>query len=193
MKTFIAASLLLAVALNPLSTDAQRRGRPGSMKHTETEVLQKQAEVRRQQEGTKISCRYICNGHIFEGPVYRTGAAGGIKIGDAAIIFSGGKYKLSFDAAKFKIKKYPVMTDAELARRGISKYEYENSWEYKELGQDFEYGGKFDTLEQGGGKWLVLYNGDTDNIFAKILISGVNADSFELDEDEMLVRMSLTK
>ena len=193
MKAYIALTLLLATLFAPLSASAQRRGRPGSMKHTEAEVLQKQAEVRRQQGGVKISCKYIANGHIFEGPVYMTGDAGAIKIGDAAIIFTGGNYKLSFDAAKFKIKKYPSMTDAERARRGISKYEYENSWEYKELGQDFEYGGKYATIEQGSGKWLVLYNGDSENVFAKIPISGVNANSFELNEDGMLVQMSLAK
>ncbi len=185
-RLYVCLILVLLALINTPVADAQRRARPGSMKHSEAEVTEKK-------KVTKLSCRYIKDGSIFEGPVYMTGEAGGIKIGDAAIIFRAGKYHLSFDAAKFKIKKYPVMTDEELFRRGISKHTYENSWEYKKLGEDFEYGGKYATIEQYGDKWLILYQGDTDNVYAKIPIESVADDSFELNEDDMLVRMKIVR
>ena len=82
------------------------------------------------------------------------------------------------------------MTDEERWRKGITKYDYDNSWENKKLGEDFEYGGKYATIEQYGQKWLILYDGDTENIYAKIPIGSVDDDSFELAEDDMLIRMS---
>ena len=182
-KAIVALAALLLVALAPLQADAQRRGRPGSMRHSE-------AEARAKQEITRLSCKYIRDGVAFSGPIYMTGDAGGIKIGDAIIAFTGGRYMLSFDAAKFKIKKHAVMTDEERLRKGITKYDYDNSWENKKLGEDFEYGGKYATIEQYGQKWLILYDGDTENIYAKIPIGSVDDDSFELAEDDMLIRMS---
>ncbi len=181
----VLAVILCGLSL-PKDLSAQRRVRPGAMKHTEAEVANKR-------KVTNLSCKYIRDGSIFEGPVYMTGDAGGIKIGEGAIIFSNGKYKLSFDAQKFKIKKYPVMTDKQLLEKGISKYEYENSWEYKKLGEDFEYGGKYTTIEQYGQKWLILYNGNSESVFAKIPINSINDNSFELEEDDMLVQMKLVK
>lgn len=178
--------MLLIILIGAPVAVSQRRTRPGAMKHTEAEVTEKK-------KITKLNCTYIRDGATFEGPIYMTGDAGGIKIGDAVIIFKAGRYSLSFDAAKFKIKKYPVMTDEERMRRGISKYEYDNSWEYKKLGEDFEYGGKYVTIEQYQEKWLILYQGDTDNIYAKIPIENINDKSFELNEDDMLVRMSFIK
>lgn len=179
----IALLLCLIALIVPVRSSAQRRARPGSMKHTQTEVTEKQ-------KVTNLSCKYIRDGSIFEGPIYMTGEAGGIKIGEGVIIFTNGKYHLSFDAQKFKIKKYPVMTDEERLRRGISKYEYENSWEYKKLGEDFEYGGKYATIEQYGQKWLILYNADSDAVYAKIPLKSTADKSFELEEDDMLVKMT---
>ncbi len=193
MKGYIVFAILMLFLTAPFRSDAQRRGRPGAMKHTETEVRNKQEELRRKKEGIKIKCKYICDGHIFEGPVYVVGTLGGVQAGDAAIIFKNGKFKLSFDAAKFKIKKYPLYTEKERAQRGISDYEYEHSWEYKKLGEDFEYGGKYATIEQENRKWLMLYNGDTDTVYAKIPIKDVNDNSFELEEDGMLVRMTCVR
>lgn len=181
--TYIAILLCLISLIVPAESNAQRRTRPGSMKHTQTEVTNVQ-------KVKNLSCKYIRDGATFEGPIYMIGEAGGIKIGDGAIIFSHGKYKLTFDAQKFKIKKHAVMTDEERARRGITKYEYDNSWEYKKLGEDFEYGGKYATIEQYGKKWLILYDGDSDDIYAKIPLQSTADKSFELCEDDMLIKMT---
>lgn len=183
MKIRIGLIIILAMIACAPSADAQRRSRPGAMKHT-------QAEVTNKQKITKLNCRYIKDGSVFEGPIYMTGDAGGIKIGDAVIAFYGGKFMLSFEAAKFNVKKYAYMTPEERHRRGISEYEYRNAWEHKKLGEDFDYEGRYSTIEQYGQKWLILYNGDTDNVYAKIPLNSINDQSFELDEDDMLVKMS---
>lgn len=54
------------------------------MRHSE-------AEARAKQEVTRLSCKYIRDGVAFSGPIYMTGDAGGIKIGDAIIAFTGGQ------------------------------------------------------------------------------------------------------
>ncbi len=178
--------LVLCAILNATVADAQRRARPGSMRHSE-------AEIAARMKVTKLSCRYIKDGATFEGPIYMTGEVGGIKIGDAIITFSKGHYLLSFDAAKFKVKKHSYMTDEERRRKGISQYEYENAWEHKKLGQDFDYGGKYATIEQYGSKWLILYQGDSDSIYAKIPINSISDSSFELSEDDIYVKMKYVR
>lgn len=182
LKKVLLYTLLSALAIS-VPTDAQRRSRPGSMKHSASEVENKKKIV-------NLKCKYIKDGAVFQGPVYMVGDAGGIKIGDAAILFRAGRYILSFDAAKFNVRKYAAMTDEQLRQKGISKYEYETSWEKKKLGEDFDYTGKYATIEQYGQKWLILYNGDTEREYAKIPLNSINDNSFELQEDDMLVRMS---
>lgn len=169
-----------------MRANAQRRQRPGSMKHSAAEVKAVQTE-------TKIKCKYVRDGAVFEGPAYRTGSLGGVKIGDCVIFFRGGRYALSFNAEKFKFKKHAVMSDAERARKGISKYEYENSFEYKKLGEDFDYSGKYTTVEQYHEQWLILYDGDSKDIFAKIPMNGADAQTLELNEDNFLIRLNYVK
>lgn len=150
----------------PLSSSAQRRARPGSMKHSESEVINKQ-------KIKQVHCKYIKDGSVFEGAIYRTGDLGGVKIGDAFIAFTGGEYMFSFSAEKFKMKNN----------------KYYNVWEYKKLMDDFDYSGKYSTFEQYGQIWLVLYNEDNEE-FAKIPIDSLNAKSFSFEEDRMLMKMN---
>lgn len=181
-KTIITLMALLFATLISFPVEAQRRGRPGSMKHSE-------AEARAKQEISRLSCKYIRDGATFEGPIYMTGDAGEIKIGNAVIAFTGGRYMLSFDAQKFKLRKHASMTEKERLEKGITKRQYD-TWENKKIGQDFEHKGKYATIEQYSKKWLILYDGDTQNIYAKIPIGSVNDSSFELMEDDILLRMS---
>ena len=176
-------SFFMFFLLFPATTLAQRRARPGSMKHTQAEVVEKQ-------KVTTLSSKSIRDGAVFFGPVYMTGDNGAIKIGDAIIEFDGGRYKINFDAAKFKIRKYPTMTEKQRLQQGISDYEY-NKWEYKKLGEDFKYGGKYTVMQQYGKTWLILYNGNSNDVYAKIPLNSPDDKSFELNEDDMLVKMSL--
>lgn len=150
---------------------AQRRTRPGSMQHSSSEVINKK-------KITKVKCQYVKDGAIFAGPIYLTfDVGGGTKIGDGVIAFNKGRYMLSFEAEKFRVKNE----------------KYRNVWEYQKLGQDFDYGGKYETIEQYSQIWLILYDGDSENEFARIPIDNLNSDSFELRQDNMLIRMSYVK
>lgn len=161
--------LTLAVCLFTPDISAQRRTRPGSMKHSASEVTDRTQKK-------NIRCRYICNGATFQGPIYQVvDYGGGVKIGDAVIFFGDDRFHLSFDAAKFKVQQK----------------DRKNSWKYEKIGEDFNYEGKFATIEQYGQKWLILYDGDSDNVFAKIPIESTDAQEFELSEDGMLIKLSI--
>ncbi len=179
-RTFL---ILLIAMVTSVPVDAQRRSRPGSMKHTETEVKAVQSEK-------KIACKYVHDGTVFEGSVYRTGTLGAVKIYDCVMFLRGGKYALSFDATKFQFKKYATMSDAERARKGIPKYEYENSFESKKLGEDFEYSGRYTTIEQYHQKWLILYDGDSKDVFAKIPLDSTDDKTLKFNEDGFLIKLN---
>lgn len=162
-------------------TPRQRRKRPGSMTHTE-------AEVQNAKKITKVQARYIRDNSLFSGDVYMVGVDGGIKVGDATMSFRGGRYYFGFESAEFDMRE--ASTRDERMKKGISEYAYEHSWKKEKLGQDFQHSGKYEVVEQYGKTHLILYDGDSDNVFAKIPLSGANDSSFELSEDNFLFRMS---
>lgn len=162
--------LTLLLCLTPLSSSAQRRSRPGSMKHSQTEIDNRM-------KVTKVSATYIHDNSYFTGPIYRTGSyGGGIKIGTGGLYFTNGKYMFSFDAAKFKF----------IDRKEGS---YVRS-HYEKLAQDFEHSGKYEILQQYGQINLVLYDGDTDNVFASIKLSSAQTKNIEMSEDGFLIQLS---
>ncbi len=178
--------VLLIALLATVSAGAQRRSRPSSMKHSE-------AEIQALQKEKKIACKYVRDGAVFDGAVYRTGGGAAIKVYDCVMFLRGGKYALSFDATKFQFKKHAVMSDAERARKGISKYEYDNTFESKKLGQDFEHSGRYVTMEQYHQQWLILYDGDSDDVFAKIKLDSVDEQTLEFNEDGFLMKLTYVK
>lgn len=163
---------------------AQRRARPGSMKHTE-------ADVRNAQKTTQLKGLYIRDNSTFGGDVYMTGEAGGIKIGTAKIRFAGGHYRLTFNAGEFSMRT--SLSKKERIDKGITEYEYDNSWENEKLGEDFEYSGKYKILEQYGKIALILYNGDTDKEYARIALTSANDKEFEFSDNDLLMPMKLIK
>lgn len=158
-----------------------RRKRPGQMKHTE-------AEVQNAKKITKINARYIRDGVTFIGGVYMTGDAGAIKEGDAVMKFSGGKYRFGFESAEFDMRD--AFTRDERRAKGITEYEYEHSWKKEKLGNDFLYSGKYEVVEQYGKIHLILYNGDTNEVFAKIPLNSASDSSFDFYEEDFLISMS---
>lgn len=182
-KPSIIIILILSLLFCAPGIEAQRRARPGSMKHTNAEVVEKQ-------KVTKLNCKYIHDGSTFNGEVFMVGEGAMLPIGKAKIVFRGGRYAFSFENAEFKVNKFAAMNQDERLKKGISKYRYDNSYESKKLGQDFDYSGKYATIEQYGEKWLILYCGNSDDIYAKIPLNSVNDSSFEYTDDGMMIRMS---
>lgn len=164
-------------------TPRASRKRPGSMRHTE-------AEVENARKVTKVQAKYIRDKSHFTGAAYMTGAAGAIKVGDVALSFSGGKYKIAFESASFEMRD--ASTRDERRKKGISEYEYNHSWRNQKLGEDFQYGGRYEVVEQYGKINLILYDGDSDNVFAKIPLDNSNVSSFEFAEDDVLFQFQHT-
>lgn len=154
-----------------------RRKRPGSMHHNE-------AEVESARRITKVNARYIRDNARFRGGVYMTGGAGAIKVGDVALRFAAGKYHIAFVSASFDMRDASTREDRRKA--GITEFEYEHSWQKEKIGDDFEYAGRYEVVEQYGKINLVLYDGNSDAVFAKIPLHSANEKSFEFSEDDFL-------
>lgn len=172
-----------AHAISSIQDDGTRtrRKRPGQMKHTE-------AEVQNVKKITKVNARYIHDGVTMNGGVYMTGDAGAIKVGDAVMQFRSGKYYFGFESAEFDMRD--ASTRDERRKKGISEYEYNHSWKKEKIGGDFQHSGKYEVVEQYGKIHLILYNGDTSEEFAKILLTSATDSSFDFYEDDFLIRMA---
>lgn len=186
IKTITFAALIMLTVLMPIAADAQRRGRPGSMRHTE-------AEAQQATKKTVVKAKYIHDGVTFKGQLLMVGEAGALKMGDVSIAFSGGKYRFIFDSADLKMKKLRSSTRDERIKEGISEYEYNNSYEYKQMMEDIDYRGKYAVVEQYGKYTLYLYDGDnTDRTFMKAELSGADATSFVCEEGIYTFDMKLS-
>lgn len=180
--TLIMAFLMLLLGANPAFS--QRRKRPDYMKHTE-------ADAQNVTKITAVKALHIKDNTIFGGDVYMVGDAGGIKIGNAQIAFRNGHYTFTYTSKEFEMRE--ASTRDERLQKGITEYEYENSWKNEKLGSDFGHKGKYAVQEQYGTLNLILYDGDTKNVFAKIPLSSPNTDSFEFQEGDMLMQMCRMK
>lgn len=176
-----AAAFFPASGVSGPSASEQRRARPSSMKHTE-------AEVKNVSKVTHLKGKYIRDGVTFNGSVYMTGDAGAINVGKATIHFAAGKYTLSYGAENFEMRT--SMSREERRRKGITDYEYDHSWKNEKLGNDFSHSGKYEVVKQFDKIHLILYDGDTKDVFAKIPLASAADSSFEFQEDDVLMRMS---
>lgn len=184
-QRIVTLCLVAIMSLSVCNTlSAQRRARPGSMKHTE-------ADVRNAQKTTQLKGLYIRDNSTFGGDVYMIGDAGSIKIGTAEIRFTGGHYRLIFDSGEFSMRT--SLSKKERIEKGITEYEYDHSWKNEKLGEDFEYSGKYNIQEQYGKISLILYNGDTDKEYARIALTSANDKEFEFSDDDLLMTMKLIK
>ena len=171
MKKFLSVIAISFAVMASSSNDAmaQRRTRPGAMKHT-------QQEVENALKVTKESAKYIRDGSTFVGDIFMVGDVGGVKLGTAIIEFSNGKYKFSFTNEKFNVQ--------EKTKSGI-KY-----WKKEKLGEDFSAGGKYEVIERHGNYYLYLYQPENpDEAGDKIPLNSKDAKEFELAQDNMLMRM----
>lgn len=180
---FISSFLFVAGLLaDPCAVMAQRRARPGSMKHTE-------AEIQEVQKKTKVSARYIKDNSRFAGPVKAGGDGAFIKVGDSHLYFEGGRYIFSFEAGEFSMRD--AKTKYDLQREGITQYEYDHSWKNEKIGQDFSASGKYEIVNQYGTTNLILYVGDTDEVFTKIPLEDPDASSFSFMNSSLIFEMKL--
>lgn len=169
----IIISFLLLIILSPLQ--AQRRQRPDSMKHTESEIENKRKEE-------IVNCTYIKNGNTFSGDVYATGEAGYIKIGTSSIRFSNGHYKLTFTSGEFKVRDVQTPKD---------RWKF-NPWRSEKIFNDFTQSGKFATFKKNGRIYLRLYDGETSDYITDIPLENIGANSFVLDEEGLRFEYSLS-
>lgn len=145
-------------------SEAQRRQKPGSMKHTNEEVENVIKE-------TAITCRYISNNHTFYSEVgYGPGGVRPMKIGTATMVLKNGKYILSFKSITVKT----TSNSWDVPR---------NHWWKENMLNNFTMTGKFETFERGGKSYLRLYDDETGSKFPDIELSGKDAKTFVLYDD----------
>lgn len=148
--------------------EAQRRQRPGSMKHTE-------ADVENARKIDVVQCKYITDGERFNSKVYATGGTGGIFLGNAVLTFSKSHYTLSFTSTKMNVR--------DVLPPGEHRY---NPWRKEKVLNDFTQTGQYMTFKKSGKIYLRLFDGDSDNYITDVLIPNVDASSFKIDEDGLL-------
>lgn len=156
--------IALLVGVINLSAAGQRRSRPGSMKHTQTEY----ENTTREQP---VACNYVSNGHRFYGPVYvYTGGDGKIKIGNSSISFSGGNYTLRFTSDKVKTRDHGKVR-----------------WRYKKVLNDIEQTGKYETFQKYGDTFLRIYMDDEEGEkhIGEIKLTGKDTKRIEWIEDDL--------
>lgn len=174
MKIRITAVLALLFLLTIPASQAQRRQRPGSMKHTESEIENKRREE-------PVKCTHVRNGNTFTGNVYATGEAGYIKIGYSSIKFANGHYTIQFTGDRFKVRDVPTPRE-----RGRF-----NPWRREEIFNNFTQSGKFETFKKNGRIFLRLYDGDTPDYITDIPLENTGVSFFALDEDGLRFEYSL--
>lgn len=170
-KLFMAL-LLLCFAAN---MEAQKRSRPGSMKHNES-------EIKAALEGEPVKCTYVSSGHTFKGNVYFSGGSDArMKVGSATISFSGNHYTLSFKAAKFEMRDGTYSGD---------KHRY-NPWRQEKLANDFTQQGKYETFKKGGKVYLRLFYEDTLNYMDDFPLDGISAKEFIIGDGGLKFEFNL--
>lgn len=155
------AFLILIGMIAALECEAQRRARPGSMKHTEQ-------EYKGVAESKAVKCTYVSNGHTFSGDAYvYEGGSGRIKIGTSTLSFAGGKYILKFKSDYFRTRPN------------------ENKrWRSEKLLNDFTQTGKYETFKKFDTLYLRLYEPGSDTAYmTDIPLSGVDAKKIEMNEE----------
>lgn len=177
-------SFLCAVGLLlcPLGVSAQRRARPGSMHHTETEIKEVQKK-------TKVTAKYIRDNSRFAGPVKVENGSSFIKVGNSHIYFKQGHYTFGFEAAEFSMRD--AKTKFDLEREHITQYEYDHSWNNEKIGKDFSASGKYEIIHQYDTTNLILYVGDTDEVFTKIPLADPDTNTFSFINSGLTFEMKL--
>lgn len=145
-------------------SQAQRRQKPGTMKHSDQEVVNAITEK-------AVNCQYISNNHTFYSEVgYGPDGTRPMKIGTATMVFKNGKYSLSFKSIKVKT----TSNSWNVPR---------NHWWKESMFNNFTITGKFETFEKGGVTYLRLFDGESGETFHDVKLTGKNARSFELYDD----------
>lgn len=174
MKKIVALCSLLAISLFVITGNAQKRQRPGNMRHTDK-------EVQNMRKMDPVKCTYVSDNHVFYGDVYATGPAGRIKMGTSTLTLKGGKYTISFTSAKFEMRDVQAPQDK-------GKY---NPWRKEKLYNDFTQSGNYTTFKKAGTLYLRLHDGNSSNYLTDVPLSGTGAKSFVIDEDGLRFEYTL--
>ena len=175
MRKIYLIMMVLTFSLIAVNAEAQKRSRPGTMKHSES-------EVKKALEGEPVKCTYVSSGHTFKGDVYYYGDTGArMKIGSASIVFSANHYSINFEAAKFEMRDGTYKGQ---------KYKY-NPWRMEKLANDFIQEGKYETFKKGQKIYLRLFYEDTNNYMGDFNIDGIDAKKFTIGEEGLSFEFSL--
>lgn len=163
--------MVFAISFSPYA-EAQRRQRPDSMIHTESDVVKaRQTET--------VRCTYAKDGNTFVGTAWQVGLAGKMKIGTLVMTLNKGHYNLKFTSAQVTVR------DANPIHKGP------NPWRKEKLGNDFIQEGKYETFKKRGQIYLRLYDGDTNQYISDIPLEDKDAKNFTMFEDDWLFEFYL--
>ena len=175
-KLFILSLILSSLIFLIPSINAQRRSRPGSLKHTDQDV----ENVYKQEP---VTCTYIKNGATFYGELYylSDNSSNKMKMGTATLTLNNGKYKLKFEATKYKTRD---------ALPPDQKWKY-NPWRYEKLANDFISEGKFITYKRNGKIYIRLEDDEGGILWKDSEIENINSKAFGGIDNNILYAFEL--
>ena len=186
-KIMAGAFIVSLAAAIPSQSPAQRRKRPDFMRHTE-------AELKAAQKKTKVNAKYIRDGATFRGKLKMEESGAYMNMGDVSIMFSGGRYHFDFESADLKVKHYRTMTKKDQYDAGISDYAYNNTYDHKQMFENFDSSGMYEVVEQYGDVKLILYSGDSkEKTFMTVALDSADAQSFRFESGLHVFDMSFAK
>lgn len=163
--------MILTVLLAPAIADAQRRSRPGNFSHSDQEL---ESFIK----ATPVKARYIKAGAVFQGDMFFTSNGKGIKIATSRITFKANTYVYQNLSSQYDTEK---------------KTSYGLKYKDKEsYFKNYSVTGKYEVVKEGSGcVYLILYAENSKDIFAKMQLSGIDATSFEYEQDQILCNYKL--
>ena len=170
-KFFIISLIFFSLLFHCDPAYAQKRARPGGLKHTDKDVENVYKEV-------PVICKYIRNGATFRGEVYYLSSTSSakMKMGDATLTFKNGKYRLKFDASKYQTRD---------ALPPDQKHKY-NPWRNEKVANDFIAEGKFSTYKRNDKIYIRMEDDDGGVLWKDSEIDGINAKAFGGVDDNIL-------
>ncbi|MDE7413403.1 MAG: hypothetical protein K2N05_06405 [Muribaculaceae bacterium] len=151
------------------SVCAQRRVRPGSMKHTDSEI----AEVTKEKE---IKVAAISNGAYFAGDLYYTESGKRMQIGEIRLHIYAKTYRFEMDLTSHQLRT--VIRDIFGNEIGTTS---------TKMGEDIDLKGKYAVLEQAGKRYLRLYDDSKEEVYTDLDLGNASGSILKLNLGDVLI------
>lgn len=186
MKIKAIILLLVVAMLAGIDADAQRRKRPGSMKHGANEATEFYSE-------TKATAKYIKAGAVYTGTIYvNLGTGNPLPMGKATLrIKAGGKYSINFDFTEMRTTNRPEYGNIMDLKTGEVRWGRIDNNRVK-LGEDFSQSGSYSVISKEAKKFLELKD-EKGAVMEKVPLDDADGSGMYFGDDSTYINFSLVR